>query len=169
MLVGYVGRLAAEKQLELLRGLDRAPGMRLVFVGDGPQRASLTRAMPDAAWLGLRAGAELGRIMASLDVFVHPGRHETFCQAAQEALASGLPVVGARAGGLLDLITPGQTGGWFEPGSATALHHEVRALVADADRRRAMSTQARASVRGRSWTAIGRELEQHYAQVCAQR
>src|SRR3712207_1955762 len=65
---------------------------------------------------------------ASLDVFVHTGPHETFCQAAQEALASGIPVVAPAAGGLLDLVRPEENGLWFAPGSAEELAACVRTL-----------------------------------------
>lgn len=165
VVVGYVGRLAQEKQLELLRGLDRQPGIRLVIVGDGPQRARLQRQLPDATFLGFQSGAALGRTFATLDVFVHPGKHETFCQAAQEALASGVPVVGPAAGGLVDLVEPGRNGLWFEPGSAVSLHHAVRTLVDDRPGRLAMAAEARRSVAGHSWDVIGQQLVQHYCEV----
>lgn len=167
VIVGYVGRVAQEKQLDLLAGLDRRADMKLVIVGDGPVRAELGRQLPGATFLGFQGGDELGRTFASLDVFVHPGAHETFCQAAQEALASGLPVIGPAAGGLLDLVRPGVTGAWFTPGSARSLRERVLELVTDEPARTAMAAAARPSVAGRSWDVIGRELVQHYAEVVA--
>jgi phosphatidylinositol alpha 1,6-mannosyltransferase len=167
VIVGYVGRVAQEKELELLAGLDRRRDMKLVIVGDGPVRAELERVLPGATFLGFQGGEQLGRTFASLDMFVHPGAHETFCQAAQEALASGLPVIGPAAGGLLDLVKPGVTGSWFTPGSARSLHERVLELVTDEARRSAMAAAARPSVEGRGWDVIGRELVQHYAEVSA--
>ncbi|HEX3826781.1 MAG TPA: glycosyltransferase family 1 protein [Sporichthyaceae bacterium] len=167
LIVGYVGRLATEKQVELLTGLDREPGIRLVVVGDGPQRAALERRMPGARFLGFQHGDRLAAAYASLDVFVHTGAHETFCQAAQEALASGLPVVAPAAGGLLDLVHDGRNGLLFTPDDATDLHRAVRGLRDDPTRVAALAAAARPSVTGRSWTVIGDELITHYEQVAA--
>src|SRR5581483_7534351 len=158
---------AGEKQVELLAGLDREPGIRLVVVGDGPQRASLERRLPGARFLGLQHGEQLAASFASLDVFVHTGAHETFCQAAQEALASGLPVVAPAAGGLLDLVDEGRNGLLFKPSDAIDLHRAVRSLRDDPTRRSALAAAARPSVDGRTWTVIGDELITHYEQVAA--
>lgn len=169
LIVGYVGRLAPEKQVDLLAGLDRTPGIRLVMVGDGPQRASLQRKMPHAEFLGFQSGTRLAEVFASLDVFVHTGSHETFCQAAQEALASGLPVVAPRAGGLLDLVDDGRNGLLFTPDDPRDLHLKIRQLSADRDRVSAFAAGARPSVAGRSWSVIGDELLGHYEAVGARR
>jgi phosphatidylinositol alpha 1,6-mannosyltransferase len=161
-LVGYAGRLAPEKQVHHLAHLTTVPGVRVVVVGDGPARAKLERQLPRATFLGYRTGGELSSIVASLDAFVHTGPHETFCQAIQEAMASGIPVVGPAAGGPLDLIHHGQTG-WLYPADAPdVLRAAVEALVEDPARRQAMGVAARASVAERSWEAIGDQLIGHY-------
>lgn len=167
MLVGYVGRLAHEKQVGLLTALADRPGVRLVVTGDGPQRAALQARLPQAAFLGVQSGVELARTFASLDAFVHTGAHETFCQAAQEALASGVPVIAPAAGGLLDLVEPGRNGLLFEPGSGSHLASQVERLAADPAERARMGLRARASVQGRTWDVIGDQLIEHYRQVCA--
>ena len=159
-----MGRLAHEKQVDLLVGLDREPGMRLVLVGDGPQAAPCAEDAR-AEFLGFQQGTRLAEVFASLDVFVHTGSHETFCQAAQEALASGLPVVAPKAGGLMDLVDHGNTGLLFRPGDTAALHRSVRSLRDDPERRLAMTAAARPSVAGRSWSALCDELVNHYEQV----
>jgi len=162
LLVGYVGRLAAEKQVDLLACLGDLPGIQLVIVGDGPRRTGLTRKLPAARFLGLQQGTELATSFASLDVFVHPGANETFCQAAQAALASGVPVVAASAGGLLDLVSPGRNGLLFTPGSTEHLRGAVSELITDPDGRAVMGLAARQSVEGRSWSVIGDQLMEHY-------
>jgi phosphatidylinositol alpha 1,6-mannosyltransferase len=164
-LIGYVGRLAAEKQVSLLGRLVGIPGSRLVVVGDGPEKERLRGLLPDAAFMGFRTGHDLSELVASLDVFVHTGANETFCQAVQEGLASGVPVVAPAAGGPLDLVRPGVNGLLFTPSDGTALRAAVSTLVADPVMRTRMSESAFRSVRGRTWDTVCDELLGHYAQV----
>jgi phosphatidylinositol alpha 1,6-mannosyltransferase len=162
VLVGYVGRLAAEKRPRMLAALSGIPGTRLVVVGDGPEEARLRRLLPEAAFTGFRTGRELSELVASLDVFVHTGADETFCQAVQEGLASGVPVVAPAAGGPLDLVRPGHNGLLFDPDDAADMRTAVAALAGDPLLRRLMSLNARRSVRGRSWDMICDQLLGHY-------
>lgn len=167
VLVGYVGRLAAEKELDLLASLRHLPGHRLVLVGGGPEEAHLRALLPDATFLGVRHGEDLGRIVASFDVFVHTGSTETFCQSAQEALAAGVPVVAPDAGGPRDLVRPGENGLLFAPGDGLDLYASLEALVADGQARRAMGLAAHAGVRDRSWAAVNDALVDHYLSLTA--
>jgi phosphatidylinositol alpha 1,6-mannosyltransferase len=177
VLVGYVGRLAPEKQVERLAALAGLPGIRLVVVGDGPSAQRLRAQLPGAAFLGFRSGDDLARVYASLDVFVHTGPTETFCQAVQEALASGLPVVAPDAGGPRDLVLPGRSGFLVPPrpddgdeaGSRRAdeaLRAAVRALC-DPGLRARFGQAARRSVLRRTWSVVGDELLVHYSAVIA--
>ncbi|WP_251092563.1 glycosyltransferase family 1 protein [Streptomyces sp. Caat 7-52] len=169
LIVGYVGRLAPEKHVELLSGVCGLPGLRVVVVGDGPSQAHLAEALPGAVFLGRRTGGELARIFASLDLFVHTGPFETFCQTVQEAMASGVPVVAPAAGGPLDLVAHGRTGLLVPPRDAGAVQEAVRALAADPARRAAYGAAARAMVDGRTWAAVGDQLIGHYDDVLATR
>ncbi|MGY5885722.1 glycosyltransferase family 4 protein [Modestobacter lacusdianchii] len=161
LLVGVASRLAVEKRLELLAPLSELPGVRLVVVGDGPQRRALTRLMPRARFLGQLGGAELGAVVASLDLFVHPGADETFCQAVQEALAAGVPAVVAASGGPLDLVRHRENG-WLWAGDDP---HLLAAIVAglrdDRAALQAAAARARPSVEGRTWGRVGDELIGH--------
>ncbi|MCK8436875.1 glycosyltransferase family 1 protein [Streptomyces sp. D2-8] len=169
LIVGYVGRLAPEKQVELLAGACGLEGVRVVIVGDGPSRPGLEQALPGAVFLGRRTGDDLARIFASLDAFVHTGPFETFCQTVQEAMASGLPVVAPAAGGPLDLVAHGHTGLLVPPRDATAVRDAVRSLAADPGLRAAFGAAGRATVEGRTWAAVGDQLIGHYAKVLAGR
>ncbi|AJP01051.1 glycosyl transferase family 1 [Streptomyces cyaneogriseus subsp. noncyanogenus] len=169
LIVGYVGRLAAEKRVELLAGVHGLEGVRLVIVGDGPCRPALEEILPDAVFLGRRTGDDLARVFASLDVFVHTGPFETFCQTVQEAMASGVPVIAPAAGGPLDLVAHGRTGLLVPPGDAAAVRDAVWALAADPGLRAAFGAAGRAAVEGRTWAAVGDRLIGHYADVLALR
>ncbi|MFJ8054107.1 glycosyltransferase family 4 protein [Streptomyces luteogriseus] len=165
LIVGYVGRLAPEKQVELLAGACGLEGVRVVIVGDGPSRPGLEQALPGAVFLGRRTGDDLARVFASFDVFAHTGPFETFCQTAQEAMASGLPVVAPAAGGPLDLVAHGHTGLLVPPRDATAVRDAVRSLAADPGLRAAFGAAGRAAVEGRTWAAVGDRLIGHYTRV----
>ncbi|MFE0106508.1 glycosyltransferase family 4 protein [Streptomyces sp. NPDC059009] len=169
LIVGYVGRLAPEKQVELLSGVCGLDGVRVVVVGDGPSEASVRAALPGAVLLGRRTGDELARIFASLDLFVHTGPYETFCQTVQEAMASGVPVVAPAAGGPLDLVVPGRTGLLVPPRDASAVRDAVWSLTADPGLREAYGAAGRAAVEGRTWAAVGDRLIGHYTEVLAAR
>jgi phosphatidylinositol alpha 1,6-mannosyltransferase len=166
VLVGYVGRLAAEKELGLLAHLRDVPGTRLVLVGGGPEEQRLRTLLPDAVFLGIRHGQDLASIVASLDVFVHTGRTETFCQSAQEALASGVPVVAPNAGGPTDLVRDGENGFLYPPGDAPALRTLVELLAENEPLRHGLGRRAVAGVQDRSWGALNAQLVGHYRAVC---
>jgi phosphatidylinositol alpha 1,6-mannosyltransferase len=163
--VGYVGRLAPEKRVELLAELKGLPGIRLVVVGDGPAEGRLRAALPEATFTGFLDGRELSRAYASLDVFVHTGADETFCQSVQEAMASGVPVVAPAAGGPLDLVTPDRTGLLYEPDSVYELRAAVMRLSVNRELRELYGLNARAEVESRTWGAVGEELMGHLRSV----
>ncbi|WP_395243484.1 glycosyltransferase [Agromyces sp. MMS24-K17] len=162
VIVGYVGRLASEKQVHDLRVLDGLPGIRLVVIGDGPERQGLEAALPGAVFTGFLGGDALADALASLDVFVHPGEHETFGQTIQEAHASGVPVVATGRGGPLDLVRSSRDGWLYRPGDLGELRDRVLDLAGDAAKRRAFGAAARAAVEGRTWARLGDELLGHY-------
>lgn len=161
----YVGRLAREKRIDLLaeaiRGME---GVRLIIVGDGPARAELQHLMADlpAHFTGYLRGERLATAYASADVFMFPSDTETFGQVVQEAMASGLPVVGARGGGTLDLVQAGRTGLLFQPGAGDDLRAQLRVLLADANTRGTMGQAGRAHAELHSWPVVMDELMSYY-------
>ncbi|MEV0530677.1 glycosyltransferase family 1 protein [Kitasatospora sp. NPDC050463] len=168
VLVGYVGRLAPEKRVDLLASASALPGVRVVIIGDGPSAPGLKAAMPGAVFLGRRTGDDLARCFATLDVFVHTGPLETFCQTIQEAMASGVPVVGPAAGGPLDLVAHRRTGLLVPPRDGAAVARAVTALAGDARLRAAYGRAGRAEVTARTWEAVGDLLLRHYEEVLAE-
>jgi phosphatidylinositol alpha 1,6-mannosyltransferase len=169
VLVGYVGRLAPEKELHRLTALRRIPHMRLVLIGDGPGRAALGRRLAplDPVFLGALRGEELATAYAALDVFVHTGTTETFGQTLQEAHAAGLPVVAPAVGGPLDLVEHSVDGYLFDPHQSRGLRRSVLALVEDDALRARFGEAGRRAVVGRTWQALGAELLGHYRTVQA--
>lgn len=166
-IIGFVGRLAPEKHVERFAELHARDDVQIVVVGDGVDRAKLGSTLPRAVFTGALYGGALATAYASMDVFVHPGEHETFCQAVQEAMASGVPVIAPDAGGPRDLVAPYRTGlllpvAEFESKLSESVDH----LVAE---RRRYALAARRSVLGRTWPVICDELLGHYEAVLGAR
>ena len=172
VVIGYVGRLAPEKELGRLRDIAALEGTRLVVVGDGPDRVAAQRMLPDAVFLGRREGDDLARAYAALDVFVHTGTRETFGQTLQEAAATALPVVAPARGGPLDLVEHGVTGLLFDPDDPADLARQVGAVTTDPmawQRRALLGEAALARVARRSWSVLTDEVIGHYQRVRALR
>ena len=159
-LIGYIGRLAHEKRLEDLIDLDSQDGVQLVIVGDGPIRSRLERKLPNAIFTGFKSGSDLAQMYASLDIFIHTGQHETFCQSIQEALASGVPVIAPNLGGPIDLVQNGITGYLINTGNYKEIRRVVK-LIQNSNPD-ALRKLTRDSVVQRTWSSINQELIQHY-------
>jgi len=168
IIVGFVGRLAQEKRVSDLKALQSNPNIQLVIVGDGPHRRKLEQQLPDALFLGFKNGEELAQIYASFDLFIHPGPNETFCQAVQEALASGIPAIVPRSGGPADLVAHGRTGYVIDIFNAEQLNQTVNLHHERTDRKQ-MRIAARDSVSMRTWNRINNELKTHYQDVINQK
>jgi glycosyltransferase involved in cell wall biosynthesis len=166
----FAGRLVREKDLADLVHIHRQIKCphRLVLVGDGPMRAELEAALPDAHFAGHQTGEVLARWFASGDVFVFPSTTETFGNVVLEAFASGLPAVVANRGGPPDLVDIGVTGLIAYPNDPADFARCVDELLADPERRRAMGQAARAAAeRERDWDVINGRLLESYARVIA--
>ncbi len=153
----YVGRLSPEKRVDWLAPvLDALPDARLAIVGDGPARSQLERQFANRAvhFTGYLSGLDLAAAYASADIFVFPSANETLGNVVLEAMASGLPVVAARSGGLLDHVVDGETGFLFEPESQDALVEAVRRLVDQPYLARAIGVKGRSHIVHQSWERV---------------
>ena len=166
IIVGYVGRLANEKRIDDLAPLHDRDDVQLVIVGDGPARQKLERLLPRARFVGYQSGEDLAAHYASFDIFVHTGKHETFCQSIQESLASGVPVIAPHSGGPLDLIQHGSTGFLIDTSNASDLLAAFE-LLSDEQTRSLMGITARESVTHRTWEKVNNELINHYRELSA--
>lgn len=158
----YVGRLAKEKSIDELVQIAREPGMALTIVGDGTVRAELEAAFAgtNAYFTGYITGDDLSAAFASADVFTFASRTETFGLVVQEAMASGLPTIVRRGGGVTEIVNHGVDG--FICDSVEEMVAAVRLLRDDRAKREAMAAEARRVVERYSWAAVMAQLEGYY-------
>ncbi|PJF26729.1 MAG: hypothetical protein CUN53_06720, partial [Phototrophicales bacterium] len=159
----YVGRLATEKQVDLLHETAKMPGIALTIIGDGALRSDLERhfADTDTQFTGYLFGDDLADAYASADVFMFTSPTETFGQVVQEAMASGLPAVVIDQGGITDLVKHGETG-ILCPADPAAFAHAAALLRDQPELRKKMSAAARGAAEAVPWEAIMAQLEAHY-------
>jgi glycosyltransferase involved in cell wall biosynthesis len=146
--IGFVGRLAEEKGVDLLlRAMRDLPGAAAVLVGDGPDRAALERL---AGELGLRDRVvfigwsdDVRRLLPTFDVLVQPSRREGFGISIVEAMLAEVPVVATDAGGMAEVVADGVTGFTVAAENAPAIGAAVGTLLADPERRRSMGARGR--------------------------
>jgi len=170
IVVTFVSRLVAEKGLgvisHVLAGLaERGIPHRALIVGEGPERESLTAALPDAIFAGHLRGEELATAYASSDVFLFPSETETFGNVTLEAMSSGLPAVVADATGSNALVTHGVTGFLAPPRDAAAFLDRVALLVTDGALRRRMGEAAREAAEGYEWSRILGQIASYYEEI----
>ena len=173
MVIGYVGRLAPEKQVHkigLIGDVGAIAGVKTlqVIVGDGPTRERLQKELPDAIFTGQLGGDDLSKAMASMDLLVTTGENETFCQVIQEAMAAGLPVIAPKAGGPIDLIEDGKDGFFYQPGENTSIRRIVLKALANPAGLTEMSHAARNKVAHKTWENICLQLSTIFSEVIEQ-
>lgn len=155
----YVGRLAPEKNLalvarafEAMRGTNAA--IRLIWVGDGPERAALARRFPQHVFAGSRSGEDLAAHYASADIFLFPSMTETFGNVTLEAMASGLAVLAYDYAAARQHIVPGSNGLLAPFGDAEAFTREACRLAGDARRIDLLGRRARDATRSLDWCQV---------------
>ena len=166
----YAGRLSPEKRIETLGPiLDALPEARLVIVGDGPARPALERRFAGRRvhFTGFLGGEELAAAFASADVFLMPSTTETLGFVVLEAMASGCPVVAARAGGVPDLVDPGASGFLYEPDDVGGAIAAVGSLLERTALRAFVAQQARRRAEAASWERETRRLVVAYRKALA--
>ena len=164
LVMGYVGRLAPEKNLGAVlaayEGVKAVqPRARLVFVGDGPMRAELAARAPDAVFAGQRSGDDLVAHYAGLDLFLFASLTETFGNVTTEAMASGCAVVAFESAAAGELIRSGVNGWLAGAGKEADFVSAVRLAAFDAVARRSVADAARMTARRLDWGDITARFE----------
>jgi glycosyltransferase involved in cell wall biosynthesis len=172
LVIAYVSRIAPEKNVDYLAEAlsivaARRPDARILMVGDGPSRGALERRLgPSARFAGYRSGRDLADHYAAADLFAFSSLTETFGNVVLEAMASGLPVVALRAGGVGETVRQGETGILVEPSEPP--ERLAAALISLIDRpgeRARMAHRARRYAESQSWDAIMGGLRERYLSV----
>jgi glycosyltransferase involved in cell wall biosynthesis len=167
LMIITVSRMVREKNLSTLAGIANsltANGIaaKLVVVGDGPERDSMAAACPEARFLGALYGDELGAAYASGDVFLFVSDTETFGRVNIEAMASGLPVVAAGAGGTLDIVREGVDGFLVPPRKPEEYMRPLKCLLGDPALRAQMGAAALERSRTYDWELLFEGLLDEY-------
>ena len=171
LLVTYIGRLAREKNLELLlRAWERLAPVRgsaqLALVGRGPLEEPIRRSeLPGVHVPGLLHGEALSAAYSSADIFTFPSPTETFGNSLLEAMASGLPSLVAAAGGVLEFATHGRNAWLVAPNSVRAIEDGLARLLQDEPLRRRLGDGALRTAGERSWDDVYDRLIRDYEEA----
>jgi phosphatidylinositol alpha 1,6-mannosyltransferase len=153
----FVGRVSPEKGIDQLRPvLEQFPQTRLAVVGDGPARANLKAhfAGLPVVFTGYLRGEELAYAYAAADIFTFPSPHETLGNVVLEAMASGLPVIAPRSGGLLDFLREGENGLAYAPGNEAGLITAVHHLLTNNTLRQQLAENGRRLAESLTWAHV---------------
>jgi len=170
-IIGFVGRLSAEKNVRLLAELEQKlaeegiANYRFLVVGEGSERAWLRENLRCADMPGLLRGVPLAEAYAEMDVFVFPSETDTYGNVTTEALASGVPAVVSSHGGPKFLVREGVDG--FVACDAADFAKAVMTVFRDRTLLARMKTNARAAAERRSWAAVFESVYEEYEQAFA--
>ena len=168
--IGFVGRLVMEKGLDVFSDtIDRLERRqvrhKVLVVGEGPARDWFAAQVPDAVFAGFQSGDDLGRAVASMDVFFNPSVTETFGNVTLEAMAAGVPVVAARATGAVDLVEPGVTGFLVPPRDCEAYADAIARIVAEPGLRAAMGKAGHDKAAAYRWDTANQAVLDVYREL----
>jgi len=166
-LLTYIGRVASEKRIKDIKAMlaRMPPDTRLCIVGGGPSLDELKEffAGTNTVFTGMLSGTELSQAFASADLFVMPSDSETLGFVVLESMASGIPVVGAAAGGVQDLIHHEQTGFLCPTNDTDEFCRRILQLRNDRSLRQRLGAQARAETERWTWNdSMAKMKNEHY-------
>ncbi|MGN6622424.1 MAG: glycosyltransferase family 4 protein [Sphingomonas sp.] len=170
--IGFLGRLVKEKGLDVFAEVSRELERRgvphkVLVVGEGPARDWFAEQVPGAVFAGFQSGNDLGRAVASMDVFFNPSVTETFGNVTLEAMAAGVPVVAARATGAIDLIDEGVTGYLVPPRAVGAYADAIARIVAEPRLRDSLGAAGNAKAARYNWDTANQAVLDAYLELAA--
>ncbi len=168
--VSFLGRLVLEKGLDIFSEVAaelKARGVRhkILVIGDGPARDWFAERVPDAVFAGFQTGDDLGRAVASMDIFFNPSVTETFGNVTLEAMACGVPVVAAHASGAVGLVDEGETGFLVPPRDVKAYADAIQRLCEDDALRQRLGANGHVKARGFVWDRINQAVLDAYLAI----
>lgn len=159
----FVGRLTAAKGVRfLIEAIRECPGVPLLVVGDGPERAALeelARGLDRVTFTGMATRDEVTSYMDGARLLVQPSLQEGQPNTVMEAMASGVPVVASRVGGVPDLVRDGETGFLIDPGDVATLAARIREVTSDAALWTKLSNASRREIQRYEWPSVIAQLE----------
>ena len=167
--IGFLGRLVKEKGLDIFAEVARDLSRRgvphkVLVIGEGPARDWFAGEVPGAVFAGFQSGDDLGRAVASMDVFFNPSVTETFGNVTLEAMAAGVPVVAARATGAIDLVDEGGTGFLVPPRDVVAYADAIERIARAPELRRTLGEAGHRKAAGYVWDRVNQAvLDAHLA------
>jgi glycosyltransferase involved in cell wall biosynthesis len=168
--IAFLGRLVMEKGLDIFADTivelrKRQLPHKVLVIGDGPARKWFEQALPGGIFAGFQTGAQLGRALASADVFFNPSITETFGNVTLEAMASGLPVVASAATGSTSLVQDGVSGALVPPGNPNAFADAIAPYLTDHLKRKSHGLAGEMRSLDFSWDAINQTVADTYLRL----
>ena len=174
MAIAFLGRVVMEKGLDVFSDAIHAFEQRglkhhVVVIGEGPARPWFEQQLPTASFIGEQTGDDLGRALASTDVFLNPSITEAFGNVTLEAMACALPVIAAEATGATNLVRPGVTGTLVDGTDADEFAEALAAYASDLDLRRRHGEAGLAMARTMDWDTINAAVIRAYKHAIVKR
>ncbi len=168
--VSFLGRLVLEKGLDVFSDVAaelqrRGVKHRILVIGEGPARDWFAERVPHAVFAGFQSGDDLGRAVASMDVFFNPSITETFGNVTLEAMAAGVPVVAARATGAVGMVDDRRTGFLVPPRDVPAYADAIARLCEDSGMRWQMGIAGHDDAREYQWDTANQAVLDAYLRI----
>ncbi|WHU03132.1 MULTISPECIES: glycosyltransferase family 4 protein [unclassified Sphingomonas] len=174
--VAFLGRLVLEKGLDIFAEVvaelqRRGVKHRVLVIGKGPAQDWFAERVPDAVFAGFQAGDDLGRAVASMDVFFNPSLTESFGNVTLEAMAAGVPVVAAHAVGPVGMVEENVSGVLVQPGAGAVGRYAdaIQHYCEDHEARLAAGKAGHEIASAYVWDAINQKVLDAYLETIERR